>query len=341
MGKRVTSQDVAERAGVSRSVVSAVLNGTQGIRISVETRRAVLQAIEELGYRADVQARAMRTGRSRCIGAYGSLDNALFLQVLQGAQRVCTEQGYQLLLYGRSGTPGEREGLLDLYRERRIDGLMTKDRTGYADEEWIAMLQAAGMPFVSVEGYPEREEINSVLMDYGESVALALDYMWSRTGLPPVYLVIDDGRPDALNWGDAKRLQAYQEWVERKGLPREVVFISYKDAQGESGPARAFLESRRRPAAVLCNWFAGCSMLYRAAYRTGWRIGEELYLMSADNTVQAAGVMVPSLSAVEVPYKEMGAAAAERVIRAIEGDGAEHGSTKIWIPARLAFGESV
>jgi LacI family transcriptional regulator len=341
MGKRVTSQDVANRAGVSRSVVSAILNGTQGIRVSEEKRQAVLQAIDELGYRVDVQARAMRTGKSRCIGAYGNLDNALFLQVLQGAQRVCTEKGYQLLLYGRSGAPGEREGLLDLYRERRIDGLITKDKTGYDDEIWAGMVHAAGLPFVSVEGFPEREDLQSVLMDYRESILRALDYMWSRTGLPPVYAVIYHSHPDELNWGDLKRLQAYKDWMEIKGLQPEIICLQFDAGCGDSADALRFLENRKRPVSVLSSWFSGCSMLYRAAYRAGWRIGQDLHVMSADNTMQAAGVLVPSLTAVEVPYVEMGAAAADRVISVIEGDIPDQGSTKIWIPARMILRESV
>ena len=60
----VTSLDVARESGVSRTTVSYVLNGTQGVTISDATRRRVREAAERLGYTPSVAARALRTGRS-------------------------------------------------------------------------------------------------------------------------------------------------------------------------------------------------------------------------------------------------------------------------------------
>jgi LacI family transcriptional regulator len=348
-------------------VVSAVLNGTPGIRVSEEKRRAVLQAIEDLGYRVDVQARGMRTGRSRCIGAYGNLDNPLFLQVLQGAQRVCTEAGYQLLLYGKGDRAGEREELIALYRARRIDGLITKDTTGYDDGDWADMVHAAGLPFVSVEGYPERSDISSILMDYGASIELALDYIWKQTGSAPCYVLAHHGDPSRLNWGDRHRLLAYRRWMELKGLSPQIAEISL----GEPDELEAWtglLAGKTLPAVLLCNWFVGCSRLYRACTGLGLAVGTDVRIMSADNTAQANGFMVPSLSSVEVPYTEMGAAAARQLIQSVEGnreaeadqeaeggrkagEGREaeggqeahsaHSQSKLWIPPRLAPRESM
>lgn len=360
--KRPTSQDVAKLAGVSRAVVSAVLNRTPGIRISPEKRQAVVDAIAQLGYRADAQARGMRTGRSRTIAAYGNLDNPIFLQVLQGAQRACMEAGYQLLLYGKSGHPGEKEELLALYQERRIDGLLTKDVTGFVDEAFAAMVREAGLPFVSVEGYPEAADVRSVLMDYGESIRMALDYMWQRTGQYPLYIAAYHGEPGGTpRWGDRHRLAAYEDWMRERGQPPRIFRLGLAEPKPFTEPER-LAESRLmteleratelglltellaglpRPAAVLCNWFAASALVYRAAMGLGLAVGRDLYVMSADNTAQANRYMVPALSSIEVPYSQMGAAAAERVISLAEGK--EQGDTppKIWIPPRLAPGESV
>lgn len=334
--KRPTSQDVAKLAGVSRAVVSAVLNQTPGIRVGPETRQAVLDAIAQLGYRVDAQARGMRTGRSRAIAAYGNLDNPMFLQVLQGAQRICMKAGYQLLLYGKSGDPGEKEELLALYQERRVDGLLTKDTTGFVDEAFVAMVREAGLPFISVEGYPESEDVQSVLMDYGESIRMGLDHIRERTGLYPVYIAAYQGEPGAIRWGDRHRLQAYEHWMgEREQHPRV-----FRLDLAEPEPLRELLAGLGRPAAVLCNWFAASSLVYRAAAALGLIIGRDLYVMSADNTAQANRYMVPTLSTIEVPYAQMGAAAAERVILLAEGKEPIDAPVKIWIPSRLVPGES-
>src|SRR5258705_1280 len=62
MGKRATAKEVAERAGVSRTTVSFVLNNVAGMRISEETRQNVMQAAQALDYHHDATARRMATG---------------------------------------------------------------------------------------------------------------------------------------------------------------------------------------------------------------------------------------------------------------------------------------
>ncbi|HEX2999155.1 MAG TPA: LacI family DNA-binding transcriptional regulator, partial [Armatimonadota bacterium] len=66
--KRVTSLDVARRAGVSRTTVSFVLNAVAGMQISEETRQRVLDAARDLGYVPDAAAQALASGRSKTIG---------------------------------------------------------------------------------------------------------------------------------------------------------------------------------------------------------------------------------------------------------------------------------
>ncbi|MGZ9223895.1 MAG: LacI family DNA-binding transcriptional regulator, partial [Anaerolineales bacterium] len=66
--KRVTSQDVADLAGVSRTTVSFVLNNVKGMNISSETRRKVLEAAERLSYTPDASAQALASRRTKAIG---------------------------------------------------------------------------------------------------------------------------------------------------------------------------------------------------------------------------------------------------------------------------------
>ena len=66
--KRVTSQDVADLAGVSRTTVSLVLNAVEGINISDKTRQKVHDAAEQLGYIPNATAQALATRRARAIG---------------------------------------------------------------------------------------------------------------------------------------------------------------------------------------------------------------------------------------------------------------------------------
>ncbi len=96
---RVTSVDVARRAGVSQSTVSLVLSGKGRGRISARTEETVRAAAAELGYRPNVAARALRTGVARTVAlVVPDITNPFFGRVLRGAQRAAQRAGYTVVL---------------------------------------------------------------------------------------------------------------------------------------------------------------------------------------------------------------------------------------------------
>ena len=96
---RVTSVDVARTAGVSQSTVSLVLSGKAAGRISARTEEAVSARREELGYRPNVAARALRTGVARSVAlVVPDITNPFFGRVLRGAQRAARRAGYTVVL---------------------------------------------------------------------------------------------------------------------------------------------------------------------------------------------------------------------------------------------------
>ena len=109
---RVTSVDVARRAGVSQSTVSLVLSGKSAGRISARTEAAVRAAAEELGYRPNVAARALRTGTARTVGlVVTDVTHPFFGPVLRGAQAAAWRAGYAVALVDVANDPD---------RERRL-----------------------------------------------------------------------------------------------------------------------------------------------------------------------------------------------------------------------------
>ncbi|WP_037288850.1 LacI family DNA-binding transcriptional regulator [Saccharibacillus sacchari] len=343
--KRVTSQDVAKLAGVSRSVVSAVLNGTPGIGVSERTRENVHAAIRELNYHVDARARGMKTGRSMTLAAFGDTSHPLFMRVLEGMQRASEIEGYHLLLSspGRGKVGEARSGLLELYQQRRIDGIVTLDDTSYADEEWAERVQASGVPYVSVEGYAEFAGIHSVHADYRKSMKTALDYLWQRSSdakLAPEYAeVFSLSHEGRVNWAEQQRRKGYEEWCRKHKLePKVSRHLQQAGRVDWQAWCRQQVESKHASSPVLLNWSSAVPDLYRSAYRFGLSIGADLRIMAADNTIQGDILSVPTLSCVEIPYAEMGEAAVRSVLLQMRR-GTEQPS-KLWLPAVLKPGES-
>ena len=341
-GKRTTSLDVARLAGVSRSVVSAVINGTQGIGVSSVKREAVLRAMHELNYHVDAGARAMKTGRSNCIAAFGDMSNLLFLQLIEGIQQASARLGYHVLLVGQHGE-GEtaREELISLYLQRRVDGIISLDHLGYQNETWMEWVREHDIPYISVEGYAKTDVVCSVLADYYGSVQTALEYMTQEQSEPPVFFQLEDD--SSSNWAEEARLAAYYDFCEVNGIQPEVCTVHYNNKV----IIRELLELRIQQGSsmvFLTNWMSAAIQFYRAAAELGLRIGRDLKVMSADNTFRVSHHLHPKLSVMAVPYQEMGAKALELLDQRINQEAPESNKGEMaanyWVKARLIPGDS-
>ena len=121
--EKVTSLDVARRAGVSQSAVSRVF--TPGASASKRTIEKVRRAAAELGYRPNVLARSLITGRSRIIGlVVAYLENYFYPEVVERLSVALQEQGYHVLVFMAAPTVGDVEGVLQEILDYQVDGIV-------------------------------------------------------------------------------------------------------------------------------------------------------------------------------------------------------------------------
>ena len=119
-GKPVTSVDVARKAGVSQSAVSRYF--TPGASVSKKMAEKIRVAAEELGYRPNVLARAMITGRSRIIGlVVYYLENQFYPEAVEKLSIALQENGYHVLLFMASNTVGDVEPVVQSILDYRVD----------------------------------------------------------------------------------------------------------------------------------------------------------------------------------------------------------------------------
>src|SRR6185503_15007590 len=121
--KRPTQKDVAQRAGVSRSTVSYVLNDQNDLKIPIsdETRQRVMDAIVELGYEPDARAQSLRSGNTNTVGVIiPVIENPFFWQIFSGISESLQEAGYSLHL-SHPPLDSQQEAVSELIRHR-VDG---------------------------------------------------------------------------------------------------------------------------------------------------------------------------------------------------------------------------
>ena len=143
-GSRITSLDVARRAGVSQSAVSRVFSGRSASDATIAKVRA---AAAELGYRPNSLARAMITGRSRIVGlVVAYLDNPFYPVALERLSKAMQERGYHLLVFMvENSEDGIAEVVSDLMTYQ-VDGIITASVS--MSNALAERCAAAGIPVV-------------------------------------------------------------------------------------------------------------------------------------------------------------------------------------------------
>ena len=161
-GARVTSIQVAKRAGVSQSAVSRVF--TPGASVSKKTADKVRKAADELGYRPNILARSLITGKSRMIGlVVAYLDNYFYPEALEKLSNALQAEGYHVLMFMAQQTAGNIDDVLDEILDYQVDGIVMAS-VGISSE-LASRCQAAGVPVVLFNRGQDDDRLSAVTSD--------------------------------------------------------------------------------------------------------------------------------------------------------------------------------
>lgn len=162
MGDKVTSLQVAQRAGVSQSAVSRVF--TPGASVSKKTAEKVRTAAAELGYRPNVLARAMVKGKSRIIGlVVAYLENFFYPGTLEKLSNALQDQGYHVLVFLTNQTEQNIDDVMEEILDYQVDGIVMASVGMSADI--ASRCEQAGVPIVFFNRSQDIDGITSVTSD--------------------------------------------------------------------------------------------------------------------------------------------------------------------------------
>ncbi len=309
--RRVTSRDVAARAGVSQATVSLVLTGAPQGRIGAAARERVLRAARELGYEPNVVARSLVQGRSFAIGVIvPSLRDPFFADAISGAQRVAREEGYAVILAEASETAVE--STVAMLRGRQIDGVLI-DAVGTA---LVGTRALDGLTMVSIDDasgpWP------GVMSDAEGAGRLAARHLLDLGHRHCAFLgPLTEAHAFRLRErGFAQTLRAAgatptSDWVRR--VPATV-------AGGRAGMGD-LLKLKRRPTAVFCANDLMAFGALKVCARAGLRVPDQMSIVGCDD-IEEAQLVTPELTTVAVRPRELGARAARMLLQRIAGRAA-------------------
>ncbi|WP_433657145.1 LacI family DNA-binding transcriptional regulator [Nocardia sp. CA-128927] len=311
---RPTMEDVAERAGVSRALVSLVMRNSP--KVSDHRRRAVLEAAKDLGYQPDIMARSLASRTSNIVGVMVSdLRNAFFADVVEGMDSAAQESGLELILNtGRRSAARERTALESLLAFRP-GGIILLSPILPAAAIRDAAQQA---PLVLVSRSSAIADVDTVNDDGEVGAGLAVDHLASLGHRRIVHL--DGGSAFTA----APRRKGYRAAMERHGLEPMVIPSEHTDSAGIAAVQKLLNIFTRDnfPTALVCGNDFNAVGAMSALEEAGLHVPDDVSIVGYDNTSLAALRHV-SLTTIDQPRVQMGRLAIEALVERLRADRTE------------------
>jgi DNA-binding LacI/PurR family transcriptional regulator len=332
--RRPTLRHVADRANVSIKTVSNVVNGYQFV--SSATRSRVEQAIAELGYRPNMAARSLRSGRSNVVAlAVPFLDMPYFAEIAQHIVQAAAEHGWTVLIDQTDGS-NERERLaVEGIREHLIDGMIVSPLTLTAED--LAQ-RVDTTPLVLLGERIHHGPTDHVLID---NVAAAREATLHLVAIGRKRIAAIGAQHVDPGFTAQLRLQGWREALSESGLPTDPDQIAPADAWRRADGATVMarlLDAPQAPDAVFCfNDLLALGAL-RELHRRGIRVPDDIAVLGFDD-IEDGRFSTPTLTTV-APDKAAIARIAVDLVAHRLGDEADSPPQEVFAPYRLIERES-
>lgn len=317
-------KDVAREVAMSTATVSRALRGLPGV--SEETRDRVRETARRLGYVPSPSAAGLASGQTRTVAVVVPwVTRWFFAAVVQGAEEVLRERGYDLLLYNLAGDEPARHRVFETSMlTKRVDAVLVLSLKPSDDE--LSRLDKLGRP-VTIVG-ADVPGWATVRIDDVAAARAAVDHL---VGLGHRRIAYVGGATEGVLdfTAPAARLAGYRTALVDAGLPHDPLL----EEDGEfsvAGGSRAghdLLDRADRPTAVFAASDEMAMGVLRSARELGLRVPEDLSVIGIDDHEMAE---LFDLTTVAQPVHEQGRVAAQQVLAALTGG--DH-----WVPEQVVL----
>jgi len=317
--RRVTIQDVANRANVSKSAVSLAFNDAR--KLSEATVQNILRAAAELGYSQDPAARMLRTQRTDSLGLLlpqqldKVLENPYYNQFLQGIGQTCQQEGLTLLL-----VPPLRGSMLKAIPYAAVDGFIVSGLE--YDRGEVTALRQRGIPFVLVDS-EWHEGVPSVEIDETEGIHELVAYLLRQGHRRIAFIAIETETPGGhQNWRGPvrRRMQGAIDGLAEGGLTPDSAGITIIETPCTRGGGvaafRCLWAQGERPTAMVAFSDIIAFGILDAAREAGVDVPRELSVSGFDDLTEASWT-TPGLTTIRQPIATKGRLAAEYLVETI------------------------
>ncbi len=314
-----TIRDVAQRAGVSQSTVSLVINDRANV--SPDTRRRVLDAVDVLEYHPRHSARHLALAKGGSIGfvlteQFFRVSEPFYTKILLGAEFEAAKQGFYTLL-SRAKEPFEYpKDIPRFLLDRSVDGLIV---AGRAPKRLLKFIKEKKIPCVLVDFKLPSYSTNHVLIDNLSGSREAMNHLISLGHQRIGFVAGSSTHPSIQERYEGYRQVMYENYGDSISDIDKLTYLDEEEASpqiGREGALELLMLTDPPTAIFACNdaTAVGC---YKAAKELGLSVPDDLAIMGFDD-VDASTHLEPDLSTVHIYKAEMGKEAVRSLVDCLE-----------------------
>ncbi|PSR31063.1 MAG: LacI family transcriptional regulator [Sulfobacillus benefaciens] len=330
-----TLRDVALHARVSVATVSRVISGDYPVK--EETRRRVLEAINALDYHPNGVARSLKSAKTYTLGVLvPDMANPYFIQIARALEAVVESSGYHLLVASSDEDAEKEIGLIKVFLEKRLDGMVIAPAAVSLSPELASFLSST-LSVVLIDRVLDGVEVGSVREESRQASKLLVRHLVSQ-GHREIAMIT--GRK--LTTTSLEREAGYRDALQEAHIPFCETYLMWGDYDQETGylGGKRFLSMKdRRPSAVFCaNNLITLGFLH-AVDEVGLRVPDDISVVSFGDPFEAT-FMTPKMTIVVQNPADVGRFAGRMLLRKLERNSTVHDTEEVVLPTEIRLGSS-
>jgi DNA-binding LacI/PurR family transcriptional regulator len=296
--RRMDIRAVAKLAEVSAATVSRTINHIP--TVNPVLARRVWDAIRELDYHPNSQARGLVSGRSRLLGLIVSeITNPFFPELVRGFEDAAVERGYDILIGSTNSEPERMQRCIRRIVERNVEGVAIM--TFGIEQPLLDQLVGRSIPLVFIDVAPERPSISVLRIDYYRGILQGVQHL-AKLGHSRIAFIAG---PVHLHSAQS-RLKAFELALEECRIPieRRLILEGHHTMEGGAAATERLLSRFPLPRAIMCsNDMEAIGVLHMLS-RRDVRVPSDVSVIGFDD-IYLAEVMMPPLTSIKLSRLEL------------------------------------
>jgi len=328
----MNQREIAKLAGVSTATVSRVVNDDQSV--SDKTKKKVKKVIEQYAYVQNVNARNLRTSRSKAIGfLISNFNNPFFIDVYCGFEPICKKHGYNIIIGNTNEDVEQEREALELFLRYRVDGIVASF-VGPSDST-LNKIRSINTDVLQMDRQLKNFHSDSIVIDNITGAVQQVEFL-AKLGHKKIAVI----RGTNFDSNGENRMKGFLMGMRKTGLPVRQEYIVSGEFLGDVAYS-AMIELMHLPdppTGVVAHNNLMCIGAYKALKDMNIRIPEDVSVIGFDD-FEFSQHLQPPITLIDRPVKEMGEMAGKMIIDRIEKKY-EGAPREVVFPVKMKIGSS-